>query len=335
MGIVPEHGVLLKLYEDAAERGEHRSSAFWQVFLQKAFYEEEFIVVCEAPPAEASRRRIDIVVRRYDKDHHNLTSLVFNECKGRYGNRSDAETQAITAAHAAIAKARLAWMYVMTTVGTTFRVGMVWGRKFAIGPIPGVYTRTSYIDANSNEAGELWSAIAHIKNNPPPRIPTEVPSNAPSTMVGSVMHHDDTYTGVWQAEPPESASARRPLGPDAAALSASAYTGGYVTAEGNLYDAEDLQRAAEEAMVAGVTETAASEELEEQPPMSESEMMDALFAPRIRVRARLISQVFGKGLVVFRDENGREIKTKRDDWRKMAANGFEVFRYGNYFTKHF
>ncbi len=120
MSIVPATGVLRKLYQDARINMEYNSSAFWQVYLQSAFYESGYIVVCEFPTGR-SKRRVDIVVRSYDENEHTLSSFLFHECKRPDGNPTQVGNQARSAARLAIERDRLGGVYVMTTIGTRFR----------------------------------------------------------------------------------------------------------------------------------------------------------------------------------------------------------------------
>jgi len=59
-------GILRCLYDDAAAAIEYKSSEFWQHYLKQEFSDvRTYTVTCEVPP-NASRRRVDIVVKRYD-----------------------------------------------------------------------------------------------------------------------------------------------------------------------------------------------------------------------------------------------------------------------------
>ncbi|OIW27897.1 hypothetical protein CONLIGDRAFT_671584 [Coniochaeta ligniaria NRRL 30616] len=152
MSVVPPAGIVRKYYEEAAENIEYRSSAFWQVWLQREFAKtpeelETYAVTSESSP-NGSLRRVDQVVRRYDRDHHNLASLIWNECKRPSGNPSEAEAQALDAAQRCIRRENLLWIYALTTVGVTFRVWKVVKRKQQLMPLMG----TMYINADSEEA---------------------------------------------------------------------------------------------------------------------------------------------------------------------------------------
>jgi hypothetical protein len=124
MSVVPATGVLRKLLEDASQDIEYKASAFWQIFLQRAFHDDDFIVVCEYSPDE-SRRRVDIVVKRYDADHHNLTAMIFVEVKRKGGSIKTCEEQALDAALRAIDGYNLQAVYAMTARGLSFRCWIV------------------------------------------------------------------------------------------------------------------------------------------------------------------------------------------------------------------
>ncbi|KAI0902716.1 hypothetical protein F4823DRAFT_638688 [Ustulina deusta] len=174
MTIVPLDGVVRKLYEDATKNIEYQSSAFWQVWLQRAFCEEHFIVVCEFPP-DSSLRRVDIVVREYNQDQHTITSVVYTESKKPKGSRKDVKDQATDAARLAIEHDSLHGVYAMTTIGTTFQVWYMTAEDKVLEPL-GI---DKYIDADSEQALTIWETINLIKGSPPLRIAPVLPSHAP------------------------------------------------------------------------------------------------------------------------------------------------------------
>ncbi|KAK5629114.1 hypothetical protein RRF57_004829 [Xylaria bambusicola] len=195
MSIVPREGVLRKLYQDAVDSIEYKSSAFWQIWLQRAFWEDNFIVVCEFPP-DNSLRRVDIVVREYNQDHNTLTSIVYTESKKPNGSRREVEEQAADAARLAIEHDNLAGVYAMTTVGTRFRIWYMSAEAQVLEPLD---ETDEYIDADSEYASRIWGTIEFIKGEPPLRIAPVLPSQAllaaqqgPSIAPqGGVEDHDD------------------------------------------------------------------------------------------------------------------------------------------------
>lgn len=121
MSAVSNTGVLRKLLEEASHDIEYRASAFWQIFLQRAFRDDDnYIVVCEYPPDD-SKRRVDIVIKHYNANHHNFTAMIYTEVKRPSGSLRDCEDQALDAALKAIDSDNLRAVYAMTTKGLLFR----------------------------------------------------------------------------------------------------------------------------------------------------------------------------------------------------------------------
>ncbi|KAI3340530.1 hypothetical protein F4824DRAFT_453595 [Ustulina deusta] len=181
MSVVPCTGVLRKLLEEAYQNIEYKSSAFWQIFLQRALQDDpNFIVVCEYSP-DGSRRRVDIVIKRYNANHHNFTAMVYVEVKRRKGSIRDCEQQALDAALKAIDGDNLRAVYAMTTQGLFFRCWIVHHERRVLEPLHGENTvadRRQYIHVDSSESYELEEAIAHIRSEPPlgrnPILPSQV-----------------------------------------------------------------------------------------------------------------------------------------------------------------
>ncbi|KAF5675922.1 hypothetical protein FDENT_9639 [Fusarium denticulatum] len=182
MSVVPSVGLLRKLYRDAAQDIEYQSSTFWQVWLQRAFYEDEYMVSCEMPPDD-SRRRVDAVVKRYDDRHDTLSAVLWIEFKRPSGNVRQVEFQALDAAKRCIRTNNLESVYVMTTVGVSFRVWTVYEPDLlSLVPFnggPADATRSQYIDADSYEAEALTRFVETVKAYPPLRRAPIVPSQAP------------------------------------------------------------------------------------------------------------------------------------------------------------
>ncbi len=169
MNIVPATDVLRKLYEDTQHKNiEYASSSFWQVLLQGLFPEEEYIVVCEYPP-DLSRRRVDIVVRLYDLSQHTLASFIFHECKRPDGSASEVEKQVFSVAKLAIQADNLTGVYVVTTIGTSFRMWFLSSKERRLMALHGTNAGSlhGYIDIDSDVAYELPAFIQLAKESPP------------------------------------------------------------------------------------------------------------------------------------------------------------------------
>ncbi|KAG7428851.1 hypothetical protein Forpi1262_v009371 [Fusarium oxysporum f. sp. raphani] len=179
MSAVPSTGLLRKLYIDAAQDIEYQSSTFWQIWLQRAFHEDEYMVSCEIPPDE-SRRRVDAVVKRYDDRHDTLSAVLWVEFKRPSGNVRQVEFQALDAAKRCIRANNLESVYVMTTVGVSFRVWTVYESDLqSLVPFhggPADATRSQYVDADSYEAEALTRFVDTVKSYPPLRRAPIVPS---------------------------------------------------------------------------------------------------------------------------------------------------------------
>ncbi|KAK4204914.1 hypothetical protein QBC40DRAFT_261219 [Triangularia verruculosa] len=131
------------------------------------FWEEDYAVVCEQPPLDKSRRRIDIVVRRYDREGHAIVTMVFVECKKPKVASDKVETQAENAAKDAVAKDSLKSVFTMATIGTECRMWnyTMIGTEKGLAPMLG---KDLYLNAdNYDDARKILEAILHIKRNPP------------------------------------------------------------------------------------------------------------------------------------------------------------------------
>jgi hypothetical protein len=125
MSIVPREGLLRKYFEEAVQDIEYKSSAFWQVYLQRAFHGlDTYSVTAELSP-DGSRRRVDMAVKRYDDAHHTFTVVLWVECKRPSGSIREIETQALDAALRCIATDNLLFIYAVITVGVSFRIWYV------------------------------------------------------------------------------------------------------------------------------------------------------------------------------------------------------------------
>lgn len=170
--------VLSKLYRDTEHNIEHKSSAFWQVYLQRASYNNSnFIVITESPPDD-SLRRVDIFVKRYDEGHDTLNALILIECKRPRGSAKDVEYQVAEAARRCMETHNLSSMYAITTIGVRFRVWKITD-DLVLRPFFGRDTLASkkeYIYTESEEGYFLVWVVEHIKENFPLAKAPTVPS---------------------------------------------------------------------------------------------------------------------------------------------------------------
>lgn len=327
MSIVPERGVLRKLYQDAVTEIEYTSSAFWQVFLQREFYEDKYIVVCEFSP-DTSRRRVDIVVREYNQNQHTLSTLIFHECKRPNGDCKVAEEQALSAATSAITRDRLEKIYALTTVGTQFRSWVVYANDLRLVPLHGPNTaadRGQYIDAGSAEAAIILETIDMVKNYPPFRVAPVVPSHTP---VDFDMLQDE------QAGQGESTGF-----PDAAASMADTYHVNYDTSM------QQYQQPSQQPIDTGVpssstlsypqlwqpadavesSSSAQPDPQQWQPDVEDNEARRAAGDPPVQVKVRHEPHNFHRDEYVFKNINRKTRKTTKVDWSQIKHNGKKVW----------
>ncbi|OAA73964.1 hypothetical protein ISF_00865 [Cordyceps fumosorosea ARSEF 2679] len=187
MSVVPQTGIVRKYCELVSENIEYGASAFWQVWLQREFvqndYERETYAVTSEMSPDGSLRRVDHVVKRYEPNHHNLSSMVWNECKRPKGSARAAEDQALDAAIRCIDREKLIYIYTLTTVGTTFRVWEVTRRDrkprpFTPETTTGTpFTPSGFVDVDSGLGYSLRDAIQYMKEKVPlgeaPIVPSQ------------------------------------------------------------------------------------------------------------------------------------------------------------------
>src|SRR6266699_1147516 len=191
MSVVPSYGFLRKLFDEAVDNIEYKSSAFWQVYLQEAFSDDSnYRVLCEQSPDGSSRRRVDIMVNKYDSNQNTITTLLYVECKRPGGSLKQVEEQVHDAAKMAISMYGLIATYAMTTVGVCFRTWVIRGKDLVLDPLHGEKTqgdRSQYISADSENASVLTETIRLVKTDPPlrdaPIVPSQTSGDMP--MVGS------------------------------------------------------------------------------------------------------------------------------------------------------
>ncbi|QLI70825.1 uncharacterized protein G6M90_00g070690 [Metarhizium brunneum] len=106
-----------------------------------------YSVTLEVSP-DGSRRRVGVVVDRYDKNQHIMSALLWVECKRPGGSLREVEKQALDADN-------LSFPYTMTTVGVSFRMPFYQRGGRHLTPFHGEATsadRTQYVDADSQNA---------------------------------------------------------------------------------------------------------------------------------------------------------------------------------------
>lgn len=165
-------GLLRKLYELARDEVGYKSSEFWQHYLRHTFHDTQtYSVTCEVAPG-SSRGRVDIVVKRYDENHHTLSALLWVDCKRPSGDVREAELQALDSAVRCIEANNLRWIFTVTTVGVAFRMWSVRRNENRLIPHHGDARNAElaqYIDADSEWAWLLPEFIGMIQRDVPPR----------------------------------------------------------------------------------------------------------------------------------------------------------------------
>ncbi|KAF4987369.1 hypothetical protein FDECE_15460 [Fusarium decemcellulare] len=180
MSIVPPTGLVRKLYEDAAQDIEYKSASFWQGWLQRAFNDQDVYHVSEVY-SDYSLRRVDAVIQRYDENNDTLSALLWVEFEHPSDSVGTVEAQALDAAQRCIMQDGLEFVYVMTTLGLSFRAWTVTNKDQVLEPFhggPADATRSQYINAGSYEAHVLERFVARVKEHHPLRIAPAVPSRS-------------------------------------------------------------------------------------------------------------------------------------------------------------
>lgn len=166
MSIVPQYGLLRKHFEEAVQDIEYKLSAFWQVYLQRAFREvETYSVTTESWP-DGSKSQVDTIVQKYDADHSLYTVMLWGEI-GPTASIGEVETQALDAALYYMMSNNLAWIYVITTFGVSFRTWIVESGADILRPLYVVMGRgdgQQYINADTEDAHELTKTISRLKD---------------------------------------------------------------------------------------------------------------------------------------------------------------------------
>ncbi|CZT43170.1 uncharacterized protein RSE6_03164 [Rhynchosporium secalis] len=198
MSVVPREGLLRKHFEEAVQDIEYKSSAFWQAYFQRAFPEvDTYSVTAESSP-DGSRRRVDMVVKKYDVHHHTFTALLWIECKRPTGSVREVETQALDAALRCITADNLLWIYAITTVGVSFRTWIVESDNYSLQPLHGTADlpdRRQYIYADTDGAYELTKTINLVKTQTPLRQAPVVPSQSVKDFPMSSYADENSFMG--------------------------------------------------------------------------------------------------------------------------------------------
>ncbi|EXA30020.1 hypothetical protein FOVG_18555 [Fusarium oxysporum f. sp. pisi HDV247] len=294
MSAVPSAGLLRKLYIDAAQDIEYKSSTFWQIWLQRAFHEDEYMVSCEIPPDE-SRRRVDAVVKRYDDRHDTLSAVLWIEFKRPSGNVRQVELQALDAAKRCIRASNLESVYVMTTVGVSFRVWTVYESDLqSLVPFhggPADATRSQYVDVDSYEAEALTRFVETVKAYPPLHRAPIVPSQPLPQSGYRQIEHSQTgygdYPDIQQGYP--------------SAIGQGGYASGTYSeanpSEGSYY-----------AQNPGSS-------------VQEHEQTSSVGDQFVKVQVNRVTH-FGRSTeYLFNDVNGSQRKTTKDDWKEVTYKG--------------
>ena len=179
MSAIPSEGILRKHYEEAVEDVEYKSSAFWQAWMQRAFFETDIYSVTSESSPDGSLRRVDLVVKRYDSFHHTLSALLWVEMKRPTGNIGQVERQALDAALRCLKKDGLIWIYVMTTIGVSFRAWFVERDRPELQPLNGnaaIADWGQYIDIDTDNAIVLNNVVNLVKSQTPLRQAPVIPS---------------------------------------------------------------------------------------------------------------------------------------------------------------
>ncbi|KAF4946517.1 hypothetical protein FGADI_11155 [Fusarium gaditjirri] len=294
MSVVPSTGLLRKLYREAAQDIEYQSSTFWQVWWQRAFHEDEYMITCEVPPDE-SRRRVDAVVKRYDEMHDTLSAVLCIQFKRPSCSVRQVECEALDVAKRYIRTNDLEYVYVMTTVGVSFccwtvhRFDLLSLVPFNGGPADAACSR--YIDADSYEAETLARFVETVKACPPLRH-APIPPSQPLPQCG---YHQ---TGYSQAGYGGYLDVQQ-------GYQASTWQGGYT--RGTYSEAS----------------TSGSSYYSQSPASSVAEygQTSSVSDQFVKVHVSRVAHLRRSTEYFFSDINGSQKRTTKDDWREVTYKG--------------
>ncbi|KAL8337117.1 hypothetical protein RB601_008568 [Gaeumannomyces tritici] len=280
-------GILRYLYDDARTDIEYKSSEFWQHYLKQEFSDiQTYTVTCEVSPDE-SRRRVDIVVKRYDQNHHTMTALLWVECKRPGGSISEVEKQALDAAKRYLEASNSLFIYAMTTVGVSFRLWLYDKGEVALGALHGAPRSgdsSQYVDADSEHASILPRCVGLIKAEIPLRAAPILPSQALSDLQPAYGAEQDSNDGrLPDARSDDCAGGSSP--------SAQPYQQSWKSVDkavANAYDQGDRP---------------------------------------VNVKVRCEEHTFHPDQYLFEDAKGQTKRTFKNDWNRIVLGGKNVWIY--------
>lgn len=205
--------LLYRYYRDAVNSPnvEYKASAFWQLVLQRLFYEHEVYAVAAESSPDGSLRRVDAAVKRYEGSSDKMYSMLWIEFKRKKGSADEVETQALDAAKRVFQQEALQRVFIMTTIGVAFRTWEVEWNQGGVKLVPmdgrsTASTKALYIDAFHPDATMLFYQVQQMKD--PYKIPvyrptTTIPSQPLPPMEIGATEHNMNYSsyGEPQADP--------------------------------------------------------------------------------------------------------------------------------------
>ncbi|KAL9084619.1 MAG: hypothetical protein Q9165_007974 [Trypethelium subeluteriae] len=208
MSVVPRgRNILRKHYQEAKNENEaeYKSAAFWHAWLTRAFNDLDRYEVSSEFAPDDTRRRVDLVVKRYDGDNDTLYALLWVECKRPKMAPREVEFQGLDAAVRHIEADGLMFIYVMTTIGVSFRTWIVKKDTKTLVPLhgnPEYGDKDEYVDADSAGAHVLMQTVQRVKAQEPLREAPIVPSQPANPPLGQ-------YKTYQTAESSTQANARQ------------------------------------------------------------------------------------------------------------------------------
>ncbi len=324
MSVVPQHGILRKHYEEAIEDVEYKSSAFWQAWLQRAFFETDLYSVTSESSPDGSRRRVDHLVLRYDPEHHTFSAMLWVECKRSSGSVREVEEQALDAALRCITRDGLLWIYAMTTVGASFRTWFVEKGLDQLQPLHGTSAKADkkqYINADSDDAWVLERTIHLVKTQIPLKEAPVIPSQPlPTSYIGGEHGEGSSqglaYQGEYAQRSTQGETSQGEFQPPPS--SAPLEEGGDAEGSAGLeeYQAEDYQPEESTVMETEQTGTQGS-------------------GGYMEVRVERIKHTFKPDEYAFKDAKGHKKAVGKDHWERATYNGERVWVFRGKRTTYF
>lgn len=299
VSVVPPTGIVRMHYVDATEDIEYKSSAFWQVWLQRSFFEVDIYSVTGESSPDGSLRRVDIVVKRYDPAHDTLSAMLWVECKRPSGSVLEVEHQALDAALRYIATDGLLWIYAMTTVGVSFRSWFVERDREELVPLHGtpvLADRAQYIDADSEDACVLQRTVELVKSQVPLRYAPVLSSQPLTHQAG-----DFVSEAVDQAQASIAAYCSDPSeGPSAAEYGNELEDSSAVYPDDQAEASTSAKHRSRGAQSAGIY---------------------------VEVKVERVHHLTRRDEFVFTDAKGHQKSTDRDEWKQITYNGEKVWAF--------